>query len=283
MRIDLHAHTTCSDGTLTPAELVRLAWQRGLGALAVTDHDTTAGLAEAHRVGAELGVEILDGCEVTALLPSGIAHVLAYGFDVESARFQGLLERVRKGRDQRNGIILGKLEALGVAVDYDSVCRHAAGEVVARPHIAAAMVEQGHVDDLREAFQRFLKDGGAAYAEAPVPPAAEVVEEIVAAGGVAVLAHPRSLRMGSRRAYRQVFLDLKAAGLAGIEVHHPSQDSNMRRMFESLAVELDLVVSAGSDFHGSTKPHLELGTGDGTIEVTYATWKALHARRREAA
>ena len=283
MRIDLHAHTTCSDGTLTPAELVRLAWQRGLGALAVTDHDTTSGLAEAHRVGAQLGVEILDGCEVTALLPSGIAHVLAYGFDVESARFQGLLERVRKGRDQRNGIILGKLEALGVAVDYDSVCRHAAGEVIARPHIAAAMVEQGHVDDLREAFQRFLKDGGAAYAEAPVPPAAEVVEEIVAAGGVAVLAHPRSLRMGSRRAYRQVFLDLKAAGLAGIEVHHPSQDGNMRRMFESLAVELDLVVSAGSDFHGSTKPHLELGSGDGTIEVTYATWKALHARRREAA
>ena len=106
---------------------------------------------------------------------------------------------------------------------------------------------------------------------------------IVAAGGAAVLAHPRSLKLGSKRAYRQVFRELKEAGLAGIEVHHPSHDATQRRIYEELAVELDLVVSAGSDYHGSAKPYLELGTGDGTIEVHYATWEALRARRVHAA
>lgn len=283
MRIDLHAHTTQSDGTLSPSELVRLAWQKGLGALAVTDHDTTEGLAEAQRVGAQLGVEIIDGCEVTAVLPSGIAHILAYGFAVEDASFQAMLARVCTGRDQRNATILEKLGGLGIDLDYEEVRKHAVGRIVARPHIAAALIEHGHVDDLRDAFQLYLRDGGPAYAQAPVPPAEEVVAAIVAAGGVAVLAHPRSLRMGHRSAYRQVFERLAAAGLGGIEVHHPSADTSQRRMFAQLARDLDLVESAGSDFHGANKPYLELGTGDGTIQVDYAVWEQLSARRREAA
>ncbi len=283
MRIDLHAHTTHSDGTLSPSELVRLAWQKGLGALAITDHDTTEGLAEAHRVGEQVGVEILDGCEVTALLPSGIVHILAYGFPVDDADFQALLERVRTGRDERNVAILAKLESLGIQLTHEDICRHAIGKVVARPHIATALVEHGHADDLREAFQRYLKDGGPAYVQATVPPAEEVVAAVAAVGGIAVLAHPRSLRLGSRRAYDQLFGQLAAAGLAGVEVGHPSHDVNQRRMFAALASQHDLVPSAGSDFHGSNKPHIELGTGDGSIEVTYDVWERLRARRCRSA
>ena len=279
MRIDLHAHTTHSDGTLTPAELVRLAWQRGLGALAVTDHDTTAGLPEARRVGAAVGVEILDGCEVTAHLPAGIVHILAYGFDPEDADFQAMLVDVRRGRDERNVVILEKLTALGVPVTESEVSRHVEGSITARPHIAAALVDQGHADDLQAAFRLYLRDGGPAYAQAQVPAAEEVIARIIAAGGVAVLAHPRSLGLRHRRSYRQLFAGLKQEGLAGIEVHHPSHGIEQRQMFQALADELELVATGGSDFHGANKPYLELGTGDGTIEVDRAVWDALSARR----
>ena len=283
MPIDLHAHTTHSDGTLTPAELVRLAWQRGLSALAVTDHDTTAGLPEAHRVGAAVGVEILDGCEVTARLPAGIVHILAYGFEPDDGDFEAMLVEVRRGRDERNALILAKLTALGVPVSERDVSRHVEGSITARPHIAAALVDQGHADDLQAAFRLYLHDGGPAYTQAQVPTAEAVVATVVAAGGVAVLAHPRSLGVRNRRAYRQVFAGLKEEGLAGIEVHHPSHGVEQRRMFQELADELDLVASGGSDFHGANKPYLELGTGDGSIEVDYAVWDALRARRSGAA
>jgi len=283
VRIDLHAHTTHSDGTLAPAELVARAKQRGLGTLAVTDHDTTSGLAEAHRAGAALGVQILDGCEVTAALPAGIVHILAYGFDVAHAGLQGLLAEVRRGRDERNTAILRRLRELGAPVEAEAIARHATGSIVARPHIAKAVVEAGHADNVREAFQRYLKDGGPAHVVAIVPTAEAVIAMVTEAGGVTVLAHPRSLKMGGRRGYQQVFERLAAAGLTGIEVGHPSHDANLRRMFADLAGALDLVCSAGSDFHGANKPHLKLGSGDGTIEVTDATWAALAARRPGAA
>jgi len=283
MPIDLHAHTVHSDGTLTPAELVRLAWQRGLTALAVTDHDTTAGLPEARRVGSAIGVEILDGCEVTASLPAGIAHILAYGFEQDHADFEALLADVRRGRDERNARILAKLTALGVPVTEAEVSRHVEGSITARPHIAAALVDQGHAEDLQAAFRMYLHDGGPAYAQAQVPTAQEVVSTVVAAGGVAVLAHPRSLGLRQRRAYRKVFAALREVGLAGIEVQHPSHAVEHRRMFQELADELDLVASGGSDFHGANKPYLELGTGDGTIAVEYPVWDALRGRRLGAA
>ena len=277
-RIDLHAHTVHSDGTLSPSELVQLAHEAGLGALAVTDHDTTTGLAEARAVGESLGVEVLDGCEVTARLPSGIVHLLAYGFAEEDAGFQGLLEEVRYGRDKRNEIILEKLAALNVPLDIEEVRALAHGCVIARPHIAQAMLLRGYVDDIREAFQHYLKDSGRAYAQAPVPAAEVAIETIVRAGGVAVVAHPRSLKLEGRRGYAHTIGQMKEAGLGGIEVNHPSQDSTWRALFSELAVEFDLVTTGGSDFHGSNKPHIKLGSGDGSIDIRYDTWERLRER-----
>ena len=279
-RIDLHAHTTHSDGSFTPTELVDHAAEVGLAALAVTDHDTTAGLDEARDAAARHGIELLAGCEITADVPSGIAHVLAYAFDEDHDAFQSLLAGVRAGRDERNRRIHEKLEALGVGVSEADVREHAIGSIVARPHFAMAMVSRGHVDTTRQAFDRYLRDRGPAYARAPVPSAEEAIRCIVDAGGVAVLAHPRSLKLGSEGAYREAFTSMRDAGLAGLEVDHPSQDDRMRRHFGALADELGLVRSGGSDFHGAHKPGIELGKGNGTIHVTYETWEALLERAR---
>lgn len=277
-RIDLHAHTTCSDGSLTPTDLVRRAAAEGLAALAVTDHDTLAGLEEARATGATAGVEVIDGCEVTASLSAGVAHVLAYGFDPRDRDLAALLARVRAGRAERNRRMHERLAALAVPVDEEEVERHAIGSIVARPHFAAAMVAAGHVDTVRQAFDRYLADGAAAYVRTPAPPATEVVAGVVAAGGAPVLAHPRSLRLGTRAAYRRVLAELREAGLVGLEVDHPSQDPTQRATFGELADELDLVRTGGSDFHGASKPGIALGRGDGTIDVPYATWERLQAR-----
>jgi len=278
-RIDLHAHTLHSDGTLTPRELVERARDQGLAALAVTDHDTTSGLAEARAAGAEFGVEIFDGCEITAHLPAGTAHILAYAFDEDDADFQALLARVRECRHERNHKILAKLADLHAPLEYEEVVALSHGTIVARPHIAQALVNRDYVADQREAFQRFLRDGGPAYARANAPPADEVIRTTTAAGGVTVLAHPRTLKLENRRGFEHVIGGLAKAGLAGLEVDHPSHDTNRRALFSDIAVALDLVPSAGSDFHGANKPYLELGVGDGTIEVHYDTWERLMARR----
>jgi predicted metal-dependent phosphoesterase TrpH len=278
-RIDLHAHTTHSDGSLTPAELVARAKTVGLVALAVTDHDTISGLDEAREAGVEHGVEILDGCEITARLPSGIAHVLAYAFERGPNPLTGLLERVCVGRHERNVAMLAKLAALDMPLDYDEVAAHAHGRIVARPHFAQAMVARGYVDDLREAFELYLRDGGPGYVCAEVPSAAEAIDATARSGGIPVLAHPRSLRMGHKRGYAVVLHELKEAGLIGLEVDHPSHDPTQRATFAELAATFDLVPTGGSDFHGAAKPHLALGEGDGTIEVTYETWERLLARK----
>ncbi|MDF1699618.1 MAG: PHP domain-containing protein [Planctomycetota bacterium] len=281
--IDLHAHTTHSDGSLTPTELVDLAAEVGLAALALTDHDTTGGLPEARAAAERHGIEVLAGCEITAGVPAGVAHVLAYAFDEEHDAFQGLLSEVRAGRDERNDRIHAKLEKLGVPVSEEDVRKHAVGCIVARPLFAMAMVDRGHVDTMRQAFDHYLRDRGPAYARAPVPSAEEAIGQVVAAGGVAVLAHPRSLKLGGEQAYREAFTRMRDAGLVGLEVDHPSQDAKLRRQFGALADELGLERSGGSDFHGAHKPGIALGTGNGTIAVTYATWARLLARAGSAA
>ncbi len=278
-RIDLHAHTVHSDGTMTPTELVEHAAEIGLIALAVTDHDTTTALGEARAAGQAVGVEVLNGCEVSCAIPSGIVHVLTYGFDETDEAFQALLVGVRESRNERNRRILAKLEALRVPLTLDDVCAQAFGRVVARPHFAAAMVKRGYVDDVREAFRLYLHDQGPAYSVAEMPPPEDAIRAAAGAGGISVIAHPRQLRLGSKGAYRRLFRRLKDVGLCGIEVDHPSHKPEHRTMFQALADELDLVASGGSDFHGTAKPHIRLGIGDGTIHVTYDTWTRLRARR----
>jgi predicted metal-dependent phosphoesterase TrpH len=277
-RIDLHAHTWYSDGSLSPTDLVRLAKEVGLGALAVTDHDTTEGLPEARAEGQRIGVEILTGCEISTSMPSSVVHVLAYGFDPEHEEIQALLRRVRDDRHARNLKMLARLETLGKPLTWEDVASQAVGRIVARPHFALALVARGHVPDTRTAFDLYLRDGGPAYVKAEMPAPEEAIRATAAAGGVTVVAHPRQMRLESERAWRKVLSSFADAGLGGVEVDHPSQDATHRAMFRQIAHDLDLVASGGSDYHGAVKPHLKLGEGDGTICVEYDTWERLRER-----
>jgi hypothetical protein len=261
-----------------PAELVRLAREAGLAAIAVTDHDTTAGWAEATEAGRSTGVEVIRGAEITARFPTRAMHLLAYGFDAREPALVSMLREIVAGRDERNPRILARLAELGVGVTMGEVRAEAGGEIVGRPHIARAMVRRGHVADARSAFQQYLKDGGPAYVPAESVEPREVLSTVAAAGGVVVLAHPRQLRLEGAAAYDALFADLGAAGLAGVEVLHPSHPAYDRETFRRLAAARGLVASGGSDFHGSNKPDVRLGVGDGTIVVAYETWEALRAR-----
>ncbi len=278
-RIDLHAHTEHSDGTHTATALVRLARDVGLSLLAVTDHDTTAGLAEAEAEGRALGVAVLPGCEISTRIPEGNVHVLGLGVDPGHLGLQRFLASVRAGRDARNERIYERLAALGVPVTPEEVAVHVRGRIVARPHFARALVARGYVPDLRAAFTQYLRDGGPAYVDAQVPPPAEAVKAIREAGGVAVVAHPGQIRLGLPDGMRAFLRELRAAGLAGLEVWHPSHDAQARVLFGALAAELDLLPSGGSDFHGDTKPHIRLGVGDGTIALEAEVWERLATRR----
>ena len=276
-RIDLHAHTVESDGSLEPETLVALAAQVGLRALAVTDHDTTAAIDAARAAGRSLHVEILTGIEITARFPPRAMHVLAYGFDRREKHLVEMLETIVAGRDRRNPRIVARLVELGVPVTMDEVREESGGAVVGRPHIARAMVKRGHVPDTRSAFQQYLRDGGPAFVAAESVEPREVIAAVRGAGGVTVLADPRQLRLDGEAAYAALVSELAAAGLNGIEVDHPSQKPDERAMFRRLAAANGLVASGGSDFHGEAKPDIRLGVGDGTIAIGYETWEALRA------
>jgi predicted metal-dependent phosphoesterase TrpH len=277
-RIDLHAHTRYSDGSLSPTALVALAKESGLRALAVTDHDTLQGVEEALAAGRATGVEVLPGVEITARFPGRAMHVLAYGFDAKERGFAALLTEVRAGRAERNPRILARLCELGVPVTIEEVRAEAGGEVVGRPHIARALVRKGHAIDSKAAFAMWLKDGGPAFVAAESVEPHEVLAAVRGAGGVSVLAHPRQLKVGDAAAVEALLRDLASKGLGGVEVDHPSQNGEERALFRRLAEALGLVASGGSDFHGDAKPDIRLGVGNGTIDVPYATWEALRAR-----
>ena len=278
-RIDLHTHTHHSDGTLSPTELVREAAAAELVAIAVTDHDTTSALEEAMAEGERRGLEVIAGCEISTSLDGTSVHVLGHGFAPDHPLLQDLLARVRAAREERNARMRDRLEELGCALAMDEVRAHATGAIVARPHFAKAMVERGYVADQAEAFDRYLKDGGPGHVVVARSAPEEAVATICAAGGVASLAHPKQIGLPDRAAWLAFLEPLKAAGLGGLEVDHPSHKASDRTYFQELAETLDLVRSGGSDFHGSVKPGRVIGRGDGTIRVGYEVWERLSARR----
>ena len=279
-RIDLHAHTTVSDGTLSPTQLVELAAREGLAALAVTDHDHVGALAEARRAGARLGVEIVAGIELSVTHPEGELHLLGYLFDDEDPALLRTLEELRNHRTGRAARIVVRLRALGVDVTMEDVAREAraeAGGSIGRPHVARALMRRGLVASVEEAFDRWLADGRPAAVPKRKMGAEEALRLVHEAGGVAVLAHPVTIRAEARG---PLVRDLAALGLDGIEVVHSKHGPEERAAFSALARELDLVETGGSDFHGENKPDVALGRGrDGNVAVEASTLDALRRRR----
>lgn len=252
MRIDLHTHSTASDGTDTPAELVRKAAAAGLDVIALTDHDTTRGHAEALSV-LPAGLTLVPGAELSCRLDGISMHMLAYLFDPEEPALLAERELVRDDRVPRAQGMIAKLNALGVPVTWEQVARIAGDGSVGRPHVASALVELGVVPTVSDAFtQEWLADGGRAYMEKHETDPFEALRLVKNAGGVAVFAHPAASKRG-RTVPESGIAELAEAGLDGIEVDHMDHDPETRARLRGLAKELGLLVTGSSDYHGSRK------------------------------
>ncbi len=271
MTCDLHMHSTASDGTDAPGDLPRLAKQAGLKAIALTDHDTTAGLAvfvasaKAARVKAVPGIELSADPSVLYADPGKVArlgtlHILGYFINPEAPHLREIEARLREARAQRNPEMVRRLQELGMNIDYEEVIKAAGGEgaIVGRPHIGQVMMRKGYVKSIHEAFTRYIGQGGEAYVRKDRLSAEEAINAIHLADGLAVLAHPTQLGIDSAIQLEHAVATLKKLGLDGIETRHSDHEPRDTERFTKLAEKLGLLTTGGSDYHGSRKT-VELG------------------------
>lgn len=259
VRIDLHSHSTASDGTQTPTQLVRAAADAGLDVLALTDHDTAVGWDEAAGAADEVGIDLVPGIEVSTLHRGRSVHLLAYWPDVDHSEFRDALASVRRARRARIPVILELLVQHGIEISEDDVARVAGGtSAPGRPHVADALVARGVVEHRGEALSRFLTPGGPAWVPRTGLDLVEAVRLVRDAGGASVVAHPWG-RSARRVLDRDAFALLVEQGLTGIEVDHEDHSAQDRHDLRRLAAELDLVVTGASDHHGAGKLGHALG------------------------
>jgi hypothetical protein len=247
---DLHTHSTFSDGTNSIADNVRLAIERGLEGLGITDHDTVDGYAEATSAAEGTGLDLVLGIEFSAEFDGASLHVLAYGVDPGHQGLRDELKRLTDTRFRRGEMMIEKLQELGYEISFERVREIAGDDLIARPHVAQAMVEAGIVQVEKEAFDRFISDGGAAYVPKHALDPMDALSLIRDAGGVCVLAHP-GMWKGSGSVPDELIERMAEAGMAGLEVDHPDHDDAQRARYRSLAESLDLVPTGASDCHGS--------------------------------
>lgn len=271
-RCDLHIHTVHSDGTYTPTELVRLAKRSGLACIALTDHDTLSGIAEAQEEGNRSGVEVISGVEISVKFEPGTMHILGYFVDRNSEQLKRKLEDIQEARRQRNPMIIQKLRALGLEITLEEVERESGGDQVGRPHFARVLVEKGYVKDFEEAFSQYLTKGQPAYVDKRKLSSRDAIEMIEEAGGIASLAHPKQLKLDSKPdEFERVVAELRDQGLKGLEVYSSCQSRAEAAHYRKTAERLGLIVTGGSDFHGANRPQVPLGwLGEGA-EILYET------------
>lgn len=274
-KVDLHSHTLHSDGTLTPSELVALARERGLRALALTDHDTTGGLEEALRAAAQAGLELVPGIEVSVQYDPGTMHILGYFIDHQSPRLQERLRGFQEARRNRNPQIIQKLNEMGVSITLDEVVAESGGDQVGRPHFARVLIRKKYARDIPEAFGKYLAKGAPAYVDKRHMAPEDGIRMITESGGIAVLAHPKQLRAKTAEELEAVLDRLVAAGLGGIEAYSSSQDEKESRAYREAGERRGLFVTGGSDFHGANKSQVELGRMGDWADVRYEVVEAM--------
>jgi len=278
--IDLHTHSTASDGTYSPAELVRLAVKEGLSALALTDHDTVEGLAEARTEAERLGLAFVPGVEISVRFAGpGHCHILGYFVDPASENLRETLGLLQRARAERNRKMVEKLRALGIEITLEELESKAGGGEIGRPHFAALLVEKGVVRRVEEAFEKYLRKGAPAYVPKARLTEEEAFSAIRAAGGLPVLAHPVHLGLSPEELAAYVSR-LREMGLAGIEAYYTDHSPEFTALCLDLARRFDLVVTGGSDFHGRNKPDIKLGRGFGNLRVPDECYRSLLSRWR---
>ncbi len=279
-RVDLHVHTTASDGTMSPTEVVRYAKEKGLRAMAITDHDTVEGIEEGVQEGERLNLEVIPGVELSVDFPKGTMHLLGYYIDPNCAELADKLVVVQQARAERNIKMIKKLQGLGIEIDFSEVKKFSEHGQIGRPHFAYIMVQNGYARNIQDAFDRFLCKGGPAYVEKLKFPPEEAIGFIIKAGGIAVLAHPFTLNQPKEKELEDLVVELKEKGLEGIEVYHPEHTEGQKRFYRYLAQRHGLFISGGSDFHGLTKGGVDLGNGYGDMGLPYSMVEELKTRRR---
>src|SRR5688572_25090075 len=280
--VDLHCHSTASDGTLSPKEVVTLAHRAGLSALALTDHDTIGGVGEAALAAGSLGIDFLPGIEISCEFPHpGTMHLLGYGVDPDSKVLRDLTRQLIDARDNRNPKIIAKLNDLGVAITMEEIEAEAGGGgVVGRPHIAAVLHRKGYVSSIKQAFDKYLGTTGAAYFDKERLSPRRAFELVRESGGLPVLAHPVQLRTTNDAELNRIVKDCVDMGLAGIEVIHSDHDDALVAKYTALAERYGLLKTGGSDFHGSNKKDIDLGLARGR-RIPRAFFDELVDRHRE--
>jgi predicted metal-dependent phosphoesterase TrpH len=261
--IDLHAHTTASDGQYTPTELVKHAAELGLTAIAITDHDTVEGVGEAMAAGLRYGVEVAPGIELSAQIDRGQCHLLGYLIDPTTPALVDRLHEVRTNRNNRNEKLIARLNELGIPITLEGVAEIAGGDILARPHFAQWLMRNGVVSSTQEAFDRYLADGAQAAVKKDKLTPEECIGMVHSAGGLVFLAHPNNLKRDPAGTEAEI-VRLKGLGLDGIEARYSQHTPEETARYLEMASRLGLLTSGGSDFHGPrVKPYVFLGRVEG--------------------
>ena len=280
--IDLHTHSTASDGTYAPAEVAELAKTIGLSAIALTDHDTIDGLEEFERTGKALGVETIPGIEFAALWDRyhrPEIHIVGLGIDRNHTLLLERMKEIKKSRDLRNQKMCEKLSSIGLHITLDEVNANAGGEIITRAHFANVLLQKGYIKKKEDAFSRYISPGLPGYVEREFLTPKLCIETIKEAGGAAVLAHPTLYDLNMEQ-LKELCAELIPYGLDGIECHYSTYSPVETKSITALAEKMGLLPSGGSDFHGKNKPNIHLGSGKSNLAIPYAFWEELKKRTK---
>ena len=284
--IDLHIHSTASDGSFRPAEILDYAQKLNLAAIAITDHDSIDGSREALQIGIPPCLNFLTGVEISAAHPSffpgsGSFHILGYDIQLDNHDLNQELSKLQDARKNRNPAILDRLNELGLQISLDEVKQEAGDGQLGRPHIAYAMVKKGFVGSIDEAFDKYLGTGGPAYVDKYRIGCEQAINIILGAGGIPVLAHPALLNVENNQKLEALLQNLIKLGLAGIEVYYPGHSYQQIQEYKALAGKHGLLMTGGTDFHGTITPQIKMGSGKGSLFIPYLLYEKLCSARKQ--
>ncbi len=266
--IDLHTHSLKSDGSMTPAEVVREAKKAGLAAIALSDHDTVDGLPEAIAEGEKIGVEVIPAIEFSVQSKTE-THILGYFIDYNNPHLKQIIKEVVDLRIERNHVTTQRLNELGFDITLEEVRALAPNNFVGRAHFARVLMDKGYTQSVKEGFEKYMSVGKYAYCEKQRLTARDAVELIAECGGISFLAHPHLTKLPDDE-LKEFLAELKSYGLCGIEGYYTDYTPEMQAKYHALAEEMGLMISGGTDFHAAMKPHISIGTGTGNMKIPYS-------------